>query len=65
MSTEHFEDTQEKTQLVRDFLMDSKTFQDYGMDKKILFINISIFYTLPLAVIVPDLFYIKIFFTYE
>ena len=57
MSTEHFEDTQEKTQLVRDFLMDSKTFQDYGMDKKILFINISIFYTLPLAVIVSDLFY--------
>ena len=31
MSTENFADTQEKAQLVRDFLMDSKTFQDYGI----------------------------------
>ena len=35
MSTENFVDTQEKTQLVRDFLMDSKTFQDYGMDNEL------------------------------
>ena len=31
MSAENFADTQEKAQLVRDFLMDSKTFQDYGI----------------------------------
>ena len=30
MSTENFMDTQEKAQLVRDFLMDSETFRDYG-----------------------------------
>ena len=31
MSTENFVDTQEKAQLVRDFLMDSKTFRNYGI----------------------------------
>ena len=38
MSTENFADTQEKAQLVRDFLMDSKTFQDYGIRNAKVFV---------------------------
>ena len=42
MSTENFADTQEKAQLVRNFLMDSKTFQDYGIRNEEKFFIISV-----------------------